>query len=520
VNPDFPKKPRSRTIPQSFKTMNEKNVSTHAPIPPSRLLRFRNWLSFSGMVLAVAALGAFFLLFFMDLFATHANPYMGILAYVVAPMFLLAGLGITMLGYILETRRITRAGADRRAEFILHVDLSRKRDRRILVVFLLGSTGFLFLTALGSYETYHLTETNSFCGEACHKPMEPQYKAYQHSAHAQVACVSCHVGPGAENYIRTKVSGVRQLFQMVMDSYPQPINIRHAEQRVAEVTCQTCHWSQKHVGDVHRSYTRFLADEENTPFTVQMVLKVGGSDPVYGPVEGIHSHMNVSNKIEFISLDEQRMEIPWVRVTDSSGKVTEYRTEDFTDDISNYTIRSMDCMDCHNRPAHKFMAPNAAVDHSMSFGRIDPSIPWAKAKVVEALVQEYATRAEAHEKIAAFLRAEYEGDERVDALIKETLAIYDTNFFPEMKADWRAYPDHIGHKDTNGCFRCHAGNHFTEDRSKTIKGSDCNACHIITAQGAGEELQNVNLKGHDFFHLDSEYLEPNCAECHNGQIME
>jgi hypothetical protein len=486
----------------------------------TRLGRLRNWLSLSGMVLSVSAFFAFVLLFAVDLFATHANPYMGILAYVVAPMFLFAGLGMVLAGYILESRRIHKGLPRKEGAFELRINLSRKRDRRMLVAFVGGSIGFIFLTALGSYQTYHLTETNAFCGQACHVPMEPQFSAHQHSAHAQVSCVACHVGPGAENYIRTKVSGVRQLFQMVMNTYPRPIRIRHDEQRVAEVTCQTCHWSQKHTGDVHRTYKRFLADEENTPFTVQMVLKVGGSDPVYGPVEGIHSHMNVSNKIEFISLDDMRMEIPWVRVTDADGKVTEYRTEDFKDDISSYTIRNMDCMDCHNRPAHKFMTPNAAVDHSMSFGRIDPSMPWAKAKVVEALVQEYPTRAVAHEKIAAFLRAEYAEDERVDALIKEALAIYDTNFFPEMRADWRAYPDHIGHKDTNGCFRCHAGNHFTEDRSRTIKGSDCNACHIITAQGAGEELQNVNLNGHDFFHLDSEYLEPNCAECHNGQLQE
>ena len=251
-----------------------------------------------------------------------------------------------------------------------------------------------------------------------------------------------------------------------------------------------------------------------------MLLKVGGSDPVRGPVEGIHSHMNVSNKIEFIHSDDERLEIPWVRVTDADGKVTEYRTEGFTDDISKHQIRTMDCMDCHNRPAHEFLSPNDAVDQALATGRIDPSIPWAKKNVVTALAAPYSTREEAQQKIEEFLRAEYPDDKRVDALIAEAKKIYATNFFPEMKADWRAHPDHIGHKDTNGCFRCHDGTHFASDGKTTIKGSDCNACHIITAQGAGEELEKVNLKGHDFFHLDSEYLEPNCAECHNGQIQE
>ena len=58
------------------------------------------------------------------------------------------------------------------------------------------------------------------------------------------------------------------------------------------------------------------------------------------------------------------------------------------------------------------------------------------------------------------------------------------------------------------------------DGKTSIKGSDCDSCHIIVAQGAGEDLEKVNPKGFDFFHVDSEYSEPNCAECHNGQIQE
>jgi nitrate/TMAO reductase-like tetraheme cytochrome c subunit len=497
--------------------MSEESTSTPAP---GRLNRLRNWLSLAGMVLCVSAVFAFILLVAVDLFATHANPYMGILAYVVAPMFFFMGLGLVILGYILETRRIRKGVPRKEGALVLRVDLSRKRDRQLMAAFVLGSIGFLLLTAFGSYETYHLMETNSFCGQACHTPMEPQFSAHQHSSHAQVDCVACHIGPGTTAYIRTKLNGVKQLYHQIRGDFNRPIRILNPNLRLAQETCQTCHWSEKHFGDVPKTFRRFLADEENTPFTVQMLLKVGGSDPVRGPVEGIHSHMNVSNKIEFIHLDEERLEIPWVRVTDADGKVTEYRTEEFTDDISKHQIRTMDCMDCHNRPAHKFLPPNDAVDQALAMGRIDPSIPWAKKNVVTALAAPYSNREEAQRKIGEFLRAEYPDDKRADALIAEARKLYSTNFFPEMKADWRAHPDQIGHKDTNGCFRCHAGNHFNEDRSRTIKGSDCNACHIITAQGAGEELEKVNLKGHDFFHVDSDYLEPNCAECHNGQIQE
>jgi nitrate/TMAO reductase-like tetraheme cytochrome c subunit len=486
---------------------------------PSRFNRLRNWLSLAGMVLCVSAAFAFILLFAVDLFAAHANPYMGILAYVVAPMFFFMGLALVLGGYFLETRRIRKGVPRKENEFVLNVDLSRKRDRRLMVGFVGGSLGFLLLTAFGSYETYHLMETNSFCGETCHTPMEPEYKAYQHSAHAQVDCVACHIGPGTTAYIRTKLNGVKQMYHQILGDYDRPIQILNPNLRLAQETCQTCHWSQKHFGDVPKTFRHYLADEENTPFTVQMILKVGGSDPVHGPVEGIHSHMNVSNKIEFIALDDQRQEIPWVRVTDANGKSTEYRTEKFTDDISKHTIRTMDCMDCHNRPAHKFLSPNDAVDQAMAMGRIDVSIPWAKSNIVKALAAPYSTREEAQQKIEESLRAEYKDDKRVDSLVAEALKIYATNFFPEMKADWRAHPDHIGHKDNNGCFRCHDGMHMASDGKTSIKGSDCNACHLIVAQGAGEELEKVNRKGFDFFHVDAEYLEPNCAECHNGEIQ-
>ena len=46
-----------------------------------------------------------------------------------------------------------------------------------------------------------------------------------------------------------------------------------------------------------------------------------------------------------------------------------------------------------------------------------------------------------------------------------------------MKADWRAYPNNLNHKDWAGCFRCHDGKHKTADGRKTLKASDCNSCH-------------------------------------------
>ena len=180
-----------------------------------------------------------------------------------------------------------------------------------------------------------------------------------------------------------------------------------------------------------KTFRHFLADETNTPFTVKMVLKVGGSDPVHGPVEGIHSHMNVSNKIEFISLDENRLKIPWVRVTDANGKVTEYRTEEFTEDISKHPIRTMDCMDCHNRPAHKFAVAERRRGPIDRHGPDRSLHPVGQGESRRGAWPSPTPPArKPSRRSTEFLRAEYPDDKRVDALIDEALAIYSAEFLP------------------------------------------------------------------------------------------
>src|SRR6185436_10207900 len=121
--------------------------------------------------------------------------------------------------------------------------------------------------------------------------------------------------------------------------------------------------------------------------------------------------------------------IPWVRMTDKNGKVTEYRTSEFKDDPSKYVIRRMDCLDCHNRPAHRFSSPNDAVDRAMEAGRIDHSLPWVKSNAVAVLTQTYSTEPEALEKIAAALREKYSSAPKVASLINEVQRIYSANFF-------------------------------------------------------------------------------------------
>jgi hypothetical protein len=246
-----------------------------------------------------------------------------------------------------------------------------------------------------------------------------------------------------------------------------------------------------------------------------MSVKIGGSDPRRGPVGGIHWHMVVGNSVEYIATDAARQKIPWVRITDSEGIVTVYRAPKFTNDISQFEIRKMDCMDCHNRPSHRYMPPDRAVNLALELGQIDRTLPWIKTNAVYALTRKYSTEHEATNGIATFLAERYSDEARVRPAIAAVQEIYRDNFFPEMKANWSVYPDNIGHMIWPGCFRCHDGNHKTEDGKHVIKANDCNSCHTILAQGSGAELEQLTPGGQKFKHPGGDY-DLTCADCHTG----
>lgn len=485
-----------------------------APIP-RRSSVFRNWLSLTGLVVVVGSLFSFFLLLLLDALAHFANPYVGILTFLVAPTFLVMGLFLALLGAFLRHRQILKTSGPLPA---LRIDLSRPRDRRMLGFFLAGSVLFLLVSALGSYQTYHFTESVQFCGQACHGVMKPEYVTYLHSPHARVACAECHIGKGANWYVRSKLSGTYQVYATMADKYPRPIPTPVKNLRPAQETCEECHWPQKFVGNLEHTFYSFLSDETNTPFTVRMLLNVGGGDATHGPVGGIHWHMNVGNKIEYVASDEARQKIPYVRVTElSQGVVTEFRSPRFTNTVDEASLRRMDCMDCHNRPAHRYQTPNSAVSLAMALGRIDRGLPSVKSNAVYVLTQSYTNQTQALQNIATTLSQRYPNDPRIRPAIDAVQLIYKDNFFPEMKASWKVYPDNIGHKDWPGCFRCHDGLHKTADGKRSIKANDCNACHTILAQGSGAELDQLTPKGQKFKHPGDE-VEGGCNDCHTGGL--
>jgi hypothetical protein len=338
------------------------------------------------------------------------------------------------------------------------------------------------IVSLAAYGTVHHMETAEFCGTTCHTTMEPEWKAYQVSPHAKVACVSCHVGPGADALVESKIAGTRQLWQLLTNNVPTPVPAPVRNMRPARDTCENCHWPAKNHAEKLKIVREYADDEQSSETATTLQLHVGGGRPELGSGSGIHWHMNIDNTVEFISTDPQRQVIPWVKVTDRTGKVKEYAVDGVTpDQLARGEPRVMDCMDCHNRPAHTFApSPERAADEAIASSRLPRTLPFARREAVAALKDEYPSGAEAQRGIDARLRTVYAAQASDPALGPTIAAVQDTyarNVFPAMKVTWATYPNNIGHTFFTGCFRCHDDNHKAKDGS-VIK-QDCETCHAM-----------------------------------------
>ena len=167
------------------------------------------------------------------------------------------------------------------------------------------------------------------------------------------------------------------------------------------------------------------------------------------------------------------------------------RLHDYYQPISQFTRceYELDCIDCHNRPTHIYNPPQRSVNHIMDLGWLDRNLPYLKSLAVQVLEHPYTTREKAVDSIRIVIEEYYtsnypalaaERHESIERAITELQKVYRRNYFPEMKHDWRQYPDHIGHMYSPGCFRCHDGKHVSEDGK--VLSRDCNTCHTIVAQ--------------------------------------
>jgi hypothetical protein len=339
---------------------------------------------------------------------------------------------------------------------------------------------------MASYGAVEYSESQAFCGQVCHTVMEPEFVAHADGLHGQVQCVQCHVGPGAGGFATAKLNGTRQLWLAATGTYAAPIPAPVETLPAVQDTCERCHKPDRFVGDRLDVIYEHANNAANTETKTTVRLHVGGPVAGTGSGMGIHWHMNRANQIEYVALDDKRENIAYVRVATPDGRVREFLGDGVKEsDIAGKPRRRMDCLDCHNRPAHTFgSSPARAVDAALGQGLISAKIPFIRREAVRALGGAYASQELGLEGIDREIRkgvnaAEPRTFEEADLrrAIEVAQRIYRNNVFPSMKVGWGTYPNHLGHIESNGCFRCHDDSHKTKEG--VAISQDCELCHTI-----------------------------------------
>jgi hypothetical protein len=444
-------------------------------------LALRHRVSAVGVALTTAAAVLFLVLIGLELFGYLRNPYAGIVVFIMVPALFVGGLLLIPLGIWLQ-RRGERAET---AEWS-RLNLADANVRRTVIFVVVATLVNIAILSVASFGAVEYSESQAFCGQACHAVMSPQFVAHQAGPHARVHCVTCHVGPGTGAFLSAKLNGSRQLWLVASGDYHRPIPTPIDNLPATAVTCEQCHWPDRYIGDVTKVFYEHADDEANTPTKTTVRLKVGGAIGGTTSGAGIHWHMNRANVVEFVATDDKREQIPYVKVSTADGQVREYFAEGVSaSDVAGRPTRVMDCFDCHNRPAHTFgSTPERAVDAALGDGRIDAKIPFIRREAVRALRGAYPSHDVATAEIDRTIREAVNArlphtfeEASLRRAVQVTQAIYTTNVFPSMNIGWGTYPNQTGHTTSTGCFRCHDESHKTRD-GLAIR-QDCELCHVI-----------------------------------------
>jgi len=445
-----------------------------------------NITSRTGVVLTTASAATLLSTYAFQLFGYRPNPYVGILIFLILPGIFVTGLILIPVGVYRDFRRQRRLGL--LPATYPTVDFRDRRLRQTTLFVAVMTAVNVPIFALASYRGTVYMETVQFCGQTCHQVMAPEYSAYQRSPHARVACVNCHIGPGAPWFVRSKLSGSYQVLAVTFNLYPRPIPTPVRNLRPARETCEECHWPEKFSGDKLVIKTKFADDEKNTSTKTVLLMHIGG---VSGNRKLVGIHGRHLGKVIYLATDEKRQVIPWVRYENPEGSVTEFVSADSPPtpaQLARGERHVMDCMDCHNRPTHRYDMPEEVVNRAMAAGRISPSLPFVHKVAIDLLKRNYPSKLAAQTQLKEALREHYRSNyfsiynsqrTQIEQAAAALLEIYNGNIFPEMNVTWGTYPNNLGHYDFPGCFRCHDGNHKSKDSREITQ--DCNACHSLLA---------------------------------------
>ncbi len=428
----------------------------------------RNPWSILGAWLTTLAAFAFIGFIVLEWFGLLVSPYAGLLGFVAIPAVFLLGLVIIPIGIWNESRR--RHGGAAAWQWPL-LDFGHRRTRRVMLAVVGLTLVNVVIVSVAGVGAVHYMDTPEFCGEVCHDPMHPEFTAHALGAHANVACVDCHIGQGATGLVQAKLNGTRQLLELVTNRFPRPIPSSPPRNLpAASETCLQCHSpSRLPNADVTLVEHEYDNDRANTDTVTTLVMHTSL----------VHWHDQPGRRVEFVATDAKRGTIPYVKVTEANGQVTEYFAED-TPKPPAGTLHKMDCLDCHSRPSHTFAdSAEGAVDGAIAAGRVSRALPFIRKEMVAAVKVDYpnqdAAAAGIRQRIEHFYQTEGPAPAAdVVRAVNVATDVYRANVFPTMKVGWGTYPNQLSN---DGCFRCHDDDHKSRDGSKVIK-QDCDLCHL------------------------------------------
>jgi hypothetical protein len=267
-----------------------------------------------------------------------------------------------------------------------------------------------------------------------------------------------------------------------------------------------------------------------------MLLKIGGGTTRAGQGQGIHWH--IENKVEYVATDPQRQNIPWVRA-EIDGQ--SYTFVDLTnplseEELTDYEVREMDCIDCHNRASHIFRSTDELLDEAMANGVLPAHLPYLRREAYAAMEthEDFDEVIAAIEQIPAFYEQNYpsiyEGEQDLLAdVVAELKDMYATSHFPEAKVNHETYPDNLAHLEDPGCFRCHDGKHYVEDARDISIRLHCTICHTVPQTvEADETVPPVPYQASEQpdNHLSSTWVadhrytfDRTCNDCHEEETF-
>ena len=404
--------------------------------------------------------------------------------------------------------------------------LKRATMAGVATTLVVGLIAFGVLGA-GSIVAWEYSNSDAFCANMCHSVHPEETRAHVESSHARVNCVECHMGRlSTLHLLALKPTHAKELWGMI-GGYERPLT--SSTLRPSRDHCESCHWPSAEHHDSLAIKKRYATDEESSETAYRLTLHTGVGVVREKDAKGIHWH--IENEVNFIALDPQRREIPWVQVKGKDGSVTTYTdaTRKISEEeLKKHPVRRMECYDCHNAVGHPFPNPEDRVDEAIATGRIDRALPSVKARAVALIQQASLLTGSAKElapkidQLIAAAAPKGEQDEETRALEQKFAAemkriLLDASFSHEGLS-WKSFPNHAGHKDFPGCFRCHNGKHMTAE-GESIR-LQCTLCHDLprVTREAGEGSVASLVKGKEGLAPPGSHAKPNFMYEHQHEI--